>query len=629
MASGRLWARILFRIEQLLVRGAGYRLLIAAAAIAVLSVVGGLLVLPVPNDELATTQDATWWAFLRLSDPGYLGDDEGPWRRVVSTALTILGYVVFLGALVAILTQWLNATLERLELGLSPVRTSDHIVILGWTSRTPAVVAGLMRRSARQQRFLEQIGASRMQVVILAPRVSPELVQELKDELEDDYRERDIILRSGSPLKLEHLERVDAFHAAAIVMPGDLYDTDEGSDHDARVLSVLLSLTAHRRSPTGQLPRFVGEISDPTRIEAARTAYAGELDLLPTDALISRMIGGSARQPGFSQLPLHALRSSRPVFKMVRVERGVETVEDARTKHDPDVVVGVIRSRDGAAQPFVVADVTEPVDDSDTLVVAPRRRLDDVSHARWQGSQAPSRFLILGWSAKAPDLIADLAQHGHAKIEDLCVLSRVPAAERVADLAAHDLGAAGIRVRHLEGNDTSPRFLAQADPAAFDVVILLASETSASGEEADADTIAAHTALQELLTKAERPPHCIVELLDPDSVALLRGSASEIVMGGPFMAYATAQTVLVRLFLALLNGFALSTEHEVRFEPVDHELDLPAFRAHQQARAQARDILVGFRRGRHSYISPADGDPFPVREGDELIVFARERAGAA
>ena len=64
---------------------------------------------------------STWWASLRLSDPGYLGDDEGVLLRSVSTVVTVLGYVVFMGALIAIMTQWLHRTMRKLESGLTSI----------------------------------------------------------------------------------------------------------------------------------------------------------------------------------------------------------------------------------------------------------------------------------------------------------------------------------------------------------------------------------------------------------------------------------------------------------------------------------------------------------------------------
>jgi len=83
-------------------------------------------------------RDGVWWTFLRLTDPGYLGDDDGVVRRVVSTIVTVLGYLLFLGLLIAILTQWLDETIRKLESGTTPVRLEDHVIILGWTHRTPA-----------------------------------------------------------------------------------------------------------------------------------------------------------------------------------------------------------------------------------------------------------------------------------------------------------------------------------------------------------------------------------------------------------------------------------------------------------------------------------------------------------
>ena len=67
--------------------------------------------------EFEALGEAVWWAFLRLSDPGYLGDDEGYITHSVSTVITVLGYVLFLGLLVAILTPWMIQTIERLESG--------------------------------------------------------------------------------------------------------------------------------------------------------------------------------------------------------------------------------------------------------------------------------------------------------------------------------------------------------------------------------------------------------------------------------------------------------------------------------------------------------------------------------
>lgn len=129
-APPRLVRRLKFLLERLVVRGPLYRLLLVALLVAAISLLGGLFV-HLAGSGLSSAGEAVWWAFLRLTDPGYLGDDQGVLRRTVSTVLTVLGYVLFLGALVAIMIQWFNARLRELELGLTPIAHNDHVLVLG------------------------------------------------------------------------------------------------------------------------------------------------------------------------------------------------------------------------------------------------------------------------------------------------------------------------------------------------------------------------------------------------------------------------------------------------------------------------------------------------------------------
>ncbi|MFW5742398.1 MAG: hypothetical protein ACOC2D_03910 [Spirochaetota bacterium] len=96
--------------------------------------------------------DSIWWGFLRLADPGYLGDDVGARIRVLSTALTVAGYVVFLGALIAILTQWLSRTMCSLEAGTAEYGGRNHIVLVGVINRTSVIVQQLLSRPRRVRR---------------------------------------------------------------------------------------------------------------------------------------------------------------------------------------------------------------------------------------------------------------------------------------------------------------------------------------------------------------------------------------------------------------------------------------------------------------------------------------------
>jgi hypothetical protein len=297
----RLYNLIQFQIERFIIRGPAHRFLIIIAAIGLISAGAGLFV-HYDLRHFSSPGEAIWWAFLRLADPGYLGDDQGVSLRVVSTALTVTGYVVLLGALVAIVTQWLNATLNRLQSGLTPIAQSGHIIILGWSRRTPMIVRELLMSEGHVRRFLiRRRAGGRLRIVILAEEVNPEQVQDLKDILGSYWSPKQIIFRSGNPLLIEHLKRVDALNASAIMMPsGDLTGA-EAEDPDVRAIKVMMTIQQLSRDrPPDQLPRMVTELQDARRENIARQAYGGQMELLSGDLIISRLILQSIRHPGLS-----------------------------------------------------------------------------------------------------------------------------------------------------------------------------------------------------------------------------------------------------------------------------------------------------------------------------------------
>ena len=118
--------------ERLLLRGLHYRLLLSISIILLVALAGGVIV-RLFDPTFGSLGDAIWWAFLRLTDPGYLGDDVGVVGRTVSTVVTVLGFLLFVGLLIAILAQWMNELIARVESGVQPVSLRGHVLILGWT----------------------------------------------------------------------------------------------------------------------------------------------------------------------------------------------------------------------------------------------------------------------------------------------------------------------------------------------------------------------------------------------------------------------------------------------------------------------------------------------------------------
>ena len=339
------WA--LFRLEQTVIRGAGARLAIMVTLVVLVAVVGGLLARALaPGFESAA--DAIWWAFLRLTDPGYLGDDQGVAKATISTAVTILGYVLFMGALIAILVQWLAETMDRLEQGLTPVALDAHFVLLGWTSRTLTILEEILVSQGRVERFLQQRGTRRLRVALLAERADASLGQHIERQLGAHWSARQIILRSGSPLRLDGLERVDFAHAGAILIPAADTTASSTLDADTRTVKALMTMgAALEETPPEEPPLVVAELQEMRHAGTLRALYPGPMEIVAGDEVISRLIVQNVRHPGLSHVYAEFVSDVSGSQIYVREGPQLAGVSVRQLAHAfPDgVLLGVVRPR--------------------------------------------------------------------------------------------------------------------------------------------------------------------------------------------------------------------------------------------------------------------------------------------
>jgi uncharacterized membrane protein YgdD (TMEM256/DUF423 family) len=630
-----LRGRLRFAVERFLLRGPQYRLLLIAALIGGLSMAAGILVLP--SGSFESYREAVWWAFLRLSDPGYLGDDQGTWVRTVSTVLTVLGYVVFLGSLVAIMTQWLNATMARLEAGTTPVRRKGHVVILGWTNRTVAMVRELLVSEERVHRFLRDRHTRDLHVVILAEEVNARVRQELRDRLGTAFDESRIVLRSGSPLRQDHLARTDLSRAAAVLIPGsDLGPVHEGlAGVDARTLKTLLTLErlregsswgegGTREEPAG--PAVVAEIHDDRRLPLARRAYRGKAEFLVSDAVLSRLLVQNLVHPGLSAVYGELLSQNEGNELYLPRAEGLDGARfGALDSSFPEgVVLGLVRSRDGQTLPYLNPPEDFPVEAGDRVVVMARRWGDVAQPVLSRGAPGdtpveptpgpgtpppgsrpapPRRLLLLGWSRKAPGLLRELAAHRGGAWE-VTVVSRVESRRRSEALERLRVE---VPVRHIHGDFTMHEELLRSAPLEHDGIILLGSERPATPQEADARTLLGALLLQDLLDQVPRPPTLLVELLEPGNVALLPAGSAEVLVTPILMSHILAQVALRGELRSVFDQLFTARGPEIAFLPAT-EAGLAGTFRHGEAcaalRARGR-LLLGMREsGQAPWLNP-------------------------
>lgn len=587
----RIKERILFFLERQFIKGAHFQLLFVAALIGVISLVGGLLITPVEetSDSLG---EAVWWAFLRLTDPGYLGDDEGVWRRIISTILTILGSVIFLGSMVAIITAWLNRKVRNLEQGLTPVTSNNHVLILGWTNKTIHTVGEIFQSVGRLRKFLKFYGARKLKVIILSEDVTPSHVQELRDYPLIGKRASDIILRSGSSIEREHLKRVDSQNAAVIIIPSSWRSEEELITPDVITIKTLLSLSAesinaHSRK---RLPYVVAEIQDENKIKAAYRAYSGPIEVIGSNTIISRLLAQNIRHEGLSAV-YNALLSrsiSNNIFSIAYPEAEGKLIYELKPSFPKAILLGVVRTENEVDQPLLNVSPDFKVKNGDRLVLvaknskdtqiqpisgnAPKTNIKVTQNLSVEEQEGTVNILLLGWNNHVPALIKELCTYEDESYHITLVFLNAKK-ERLAALERIDNLTERVTWEYVEADYVKESELKKLNPAAFDNVLLISSDRISETEEADARTIVGYILLEEELDNAPKRPAVLMELADPANESLLRRYKGEVIISPMILSNLLAGIALQRDVNSIYKELFTVGGPEIIFRnPADYEI---------------------------------------------------------
>ena len=633
-----------FRLEKLLLRGLHMRLLLMMAAVGLMAVAGGLAVGAFdPDGSFAHPGESIWWAFLRLSDPGYLGDDHGAWKRAVSTVLTVAGYVLFMGSLVAVMTQWLNQTLSGLELGLTPIAKKGHVLVLGWTTRTPVIVRELLATADRVERFLALRNVRSLHLVLLVEHLDAELRQTLRHFLGRHWKEPRLTMRSGTPLHVDHLHRVDFRRASAILVPSEDVGPDE-EQSDARTIKTLLSIARHSRDlPKEELPLVVTEIFDSRKVSVAKHAYAGPLEVVATDQLVGRLLALTVLYPHmsrvFEEMLVYGDGSELHVREVPELEG--ERFSELRRWFPHAVVLGWVRfdlnaSRYKAticpAQDEILAEGdrlvllaptpedTEPEGQALRPVTAP-----DLTADAAIPSHEVERVLVLGWSDRVPDLIIELMEH-HRGGFSVDVASAVSVEKREAVLGPHTIRP-GV-VRNLLADAADPVVVDGLVGDGYDRIVLIASDWLQTGAQSDARTLLTLLLVSDALARAASPraASISVELMHRSSRELIDDPELQLLVSpavvGRIMAHVALRRELESVYDELLNarGSVLSLRSPQTYGISDEKI---RFDQLEEIVASHGDVLLGVmgdERRRPLKLNPPKATHLSMHDGTELVV---------
>lgn len=639
--------RLRYILERQLVKGAHYQLLVVAVFIGLISLIGGWLAWPSSAPDMSLS-DSVWWAFLRLTDPGYLGDDQGTWLRIVSTALTVMGYVVFMGTLVAIMTRWLIASMEVLEQGLTAVTIRQHVVILGWTNRTLPLVREILDASGGIQRLLKASDTKRLRLVILADEVSAARAQELRDTPGIGRAARNIILRSGTPLQPEALHRVACMQAAVVLIPGRSQNASELVTGDIETIKALLTLQAQAQATGQPLPYVVAEIEDARKRHIMQRAYPGPLEILASDAIVSRLLAQAIIHPGLPEFFAEVMSVDDGNEFYVRSTDACEGLSLAAVvgRFSHAIVCGLLRPNGEHWNIYLNASTDEVIRPGDKLVILARdydaadpaqsptgvtvRSLTRASNVAKPYSE-PGReraILVLGWNDRLPTLIDELASYADQRFKVTMLSTRATAKQRES-VEQYSERAGRINCEHVQADFMLKGILEDMLEKPWDAILLVSSDQLGSGEEADARAMVGYMVVDELLTGRARRPQILLELSDPANETLVVRHRGETLISPMVLSHLMAQIAQRReLSLVFEELFTVGgTEilyrplHDYPMHSINNFADLEAVAALQGETALGVYRHAGDEQGRRLELNPPRDIPLKLQEGDQLVVL--------
>jgi hypothetical protein len=658
----RLFNRFYYFIETFFVRGAFYQLLAVAMGIVAISVIGGAIVFAF-SPQFDDFSQSAWWAFLRLSDPGYLGDDEGMLPRTVSTVLTVLGYVVFLGALVAIMTNALSRFMSYLAQGRSKIFEKDHILIIGWHPRIHAIVEELIRS---EERVITRLGRLRLPaIVILTKEFRPNMVADLREKLPADIRnEGRILARTGNPLEAESLERVDFTRASAIILVSQADFETPRHFSDMSLVKILMSLRSQTEGlDPEKLPNVVLDIAAPTNKLLAESVGWQRTEAIANVEFMSRLLCQSIRHPGLSQVYLHLLTDTygESLYLVEAGDLAGKTIGELLHSFKKAIPIGFMKSADSAFQKeqrLRLMKLDEAIGADDEIIcISPsiqsisqshepnrieqlRKRLANVVSSRrladggTQSERPPRRVLVVGWSHLVRPLLAELgAYHGERFEVTIVSERRIAEVETSIDAMVSRLG--NLEVSVVQSGLNTVDEVRQVGAERFDNIALLSPDFIEDPLLSDAETVMAFVLIDRYLKEAApgKDVAFLAELNDEDNQPLLKLSRSaDILITQEIISHLLSQVSVRRSLAWVYEELFTYGGSEISFCPFERFIDRHAqadvdFDECQAACVQMGAVAIGYKfsgsRGVFApgvHLNPERGERFEPEEGDRLIV---------
>ncbi|MEV7419681.1 NAD-binding lipoprotein [Streptomyces sp. NPDC089919] len=493
-----------------------------------------------------------------------IGGAVGSPVYVLLSVVLALVALLFVSTLVSLITNGLNDKVLALRRGRSTVLESGHTVLLGWSDQVFPIVSELVLANANQRRAA---------LALLGPRDKAEMEDEIGAAVGRLGRTR-LICRTGTTTDPAGVALVAPATARAVLVL-----THDGPDGDAQVVKTLLALEAAVRGP-GRHPVVVAAVRDGRHRRAAELAAGAHGHVLDVEEVTARLIARTSCEPGLSLVYRELFSfAGDEIYTVPAPELAGSTFGALLLAYEDSSVIGLLRA-DGRVELNPPCDsVLGPSDrivviteDDDTAVPSggPPPPVDTGAIvAAPPAPRTPERFLLLGWNARAPRIVAELEGAAPAGSE-LVVMAAGEEHLRAADRCARAPGRR-MPVTVLAGDATDPDVLAGLDVFGFDRAVVLGYGGAGAGGGAlggDDRTLVTLLHLRALEEAAGRRLAVITELADDRNRLLAPArEGADFIVGSRLIGLLMTQIAEDRHLAAVFDRLLASTGDTLHLRP--------------------------------------------------------------
>ncbi len=605
-------AKLRYKFDNLMAKGTVALVAVLFLATAAFIVIAALIAVLLSGSTFAQN---VWAGIMHTIDAGTItGTDTAdiPYLIIMS-AVTLCGLFVT-SILIGIITTGFEEKLNSLKKGNSQVIENNHTLILGFNDNLYTIISELIEANASSKDEC---------IVVLSPE-SKEIVEEAISGQIEDFQTTRIVCRTGTITDINMLKKCSISTCRSVII---------NEQNDFITTKAILAINNFFSGLNlEKMPCIVASVYDNSNYSAAVIAGEGNIEVMLTQDVISRIIAQTCRQSGLSEVmtELFDFDGDELYFENFPQLTGAK-FGDVLFMFEKAVVFGY--KRNGKA--YLNPDVNSVIEENDEILLLmedngalkPSTDKKEIKFNTpvkpFSDSDKKDSILILGINSMLHRILAELDEYS-AKGTVVTVASTDATDYISAESTYKNIALKAVNC------DTSKResldMLANKD---IENIVLLSNDDCDS-EISDAQMLLQLIHLRDICDIKGLSFNITSEMKNPANQKLARvAKVNDFVVGNYIVNMMMAQISENRSLAEVFRELLSADGNEIYINNVQKYLDISQkcdFYAVTQSVMQHGEIALGYKKSTNNgfeiITNPVKSDIIEFNENDSIIVLA-------